>query len=101
MLDVAGALSRRDGRATRDAATRLLGDSSHLPGPVADYLLRAAMLGAVMSKDYSDVAKIDDEFGRDVKPSDSTFVQRVYMRAFANAAPATRRAGDESKAQDP
>ncbi len=64
MLEVASAMARRDGARTRDAATRLLGDSSHLPRPVADYLLRAAMLGAVMAKDYSDVARIDDSSAR-------------------------------------
>jgi spermidine synthase len=102
MLDVARALSRRDGRTTLEAATRLLDDSkAQLPDPMRDYLLRAAMLGAVMSRDFADVAKIDDRFGRDVSSTDSSFVQRLYMRAVADAAAPRAHATDDRKPRDP
>lgn len=101
MLDVVNALSRRDGHAVLVAATRLLEDAKgRLPHPATDYLLRAAMLGAVMSKEYAEVAKIDDRFGGDVPPSESTFVQRVYMRAVADAASAQSPADGDPKRRE-
>ena len=78
---------------------RLLADDSKqkLPGPVTDYLLRAAMVGAVMSKDFAEVARIDDTFGRGVTPSESTFVQRVFLKAFADGASSKPLAGAGSE----
>jgi hypothetical protein len=101
MLDVASALSRRDGHATLEAATQLLVEAKgQLPDPVTDYLSRAAMLGAVMSKDFGDVAKIDDRFGGKGPPSDSSLIERVYLRAMADAASTDARMADDRKPQD-
>jgi predicted membrane-bound spermidine synthase len=100
MLDLARGLARRDGAAARDAATRLLAESrGTLQKPVADYLLRAAMLGAVMAKDFAAVATIDETLGKDVAPNDTTYFQRVYLKAFAGAASAREMA--DAKARSP
>ena len=89
MLKVADALSRRDGKTVRGAATDVLNRyGPTLTNPIADYLLRAAMLGAIMDKDYAAVATIDETAGKNVLPTNGTYLQRVYLKAFADAASA-------------
>lgn len=96
MIELAGALSERDGASARDAARRLLADSrDKLPSAIADYLLRAAMVGAVMAKDFPDVAAIDATLGRHVLTNDTSFYQRVYLKAFADSASAPDAAPSE------
>lgn len=86
MLKLVAALSVRDGKAVRESAYDLLTRfGGSLPPAMADYLLRAAMLGAIMEKNYAAVATIDGTVGRNVIPPASTLLQRVYLKAFAEA----------------
>lgn len=100
MIELAGALSRRDGAAVRNAAQQFLGESGGKVSPaIADYLLRAAMLGAIMEKDFAGVATIDDTYGRYVLTNDTTYYQRIYLKAFAAAA--SEQSASTSESQSP
>jgi spermidine synthase len=87
MLKVADALSRADGQTVRSTATDILTRyGGILTHPIADYLLRAAMLGAIMEKNYAAVATIDETVGKRILPANATYMQRVYLKAFADSA---------------
>jgi spermidine synthase len=87
MLKVVSALSSRDGKTASRSATDMLSRYGPTLGhQVGDYLLRAAMLSAIMDKDYAAVATIDDTVGKNVAPDKNTYLQRIYFKAFADAA---------------
>lgn len=87
LLDVTGALVRNDGAALKASATAALRDHAGKWSPTSrDWLLRAAMLGAIMSGDGASVSQIDNELGRRISGSAITLSYRAYMLSLADSA---------------
>ena len=65
LLAVIAALARGDGAATQQLAGALLAQEKAVVSPmVRDWLVRAAMLGAITAKDYPAVLQLQEKFGR-------------------------------------
>jgi len=94
VLDVVAALARGDWKTVQaGAAAELRNDNARqLSQSSRDWLLRASMLGAVMSGDSAAVSRIDDELGKQVAGNAKTIAYRRYMLAIAGR----RSAGKES-----
>jgi hypothetical protein len=85
LLDVIAALASEDWKTVQlGAASVLREDAGHWSLTSRDWLLRAAMLGAVVSGDYAAVRRIDDELGKQVVGNTITIAYRGYMLALAD-----------------
>lgn len=83
LLDVIAALARGDGAAVRDGATRLLGSASVESPIVREWLLRAAMLGAIQARDFAAVDRIEGAFGAGILSAGPNLAYRTWSRNFA------------------
>jgi len=85
LLEVIGALAREDWSTVQQRAAAVLReDAGHWSPTARDWLLRAAMLGAVVSGDDAAVRRIDDELGKHVLGNAITLSYRGYMLALAD-----------------
>jgi predicted membrane-bound spermidine synthase len=85
LLAVIAALAREDWKTLQDGAAASLRDDAQSWSPaLKDWLLRAAMLGAVMSGDDAAVSGIDNELGKRVAGKTFTVPYRSYMLAIAD-----------------
>jgi hypothetical protein len=66
LLDTIAALAVRDGATVKQKASELLANKAEVRSVIVrDWLLRAAMLGAVDAKDYPGVLKLQELYGSD------------------------------------
>jgi predicted membrane-bound spermidine synthase len=84
LLAVVAAMSRSDWETVQhDASALLQDDSPQLSLATRDWLLRAAMLGAIGAGNFAAVAEIDNTLGKHVEPFGITLKYRAYLLAFA------------------
>lgn len=78
------AVAQRDWAHVLPLATNTLTEHGKSLSPYArDWLLRAAMLGAIAVGNYSVVADLDLAIGKDVEPQGDSLSYRAYMLTFA------------------
>ena len=86
LLDVIAALARSDWPALTTGATQLLDGAARAWSPATrDWLLRAAMLGALAQGDDDAVRHLDDGPGRSIPGNTRTLAYRAWMLALAAA----------------
>jgi predicted membrane-bound spermidine synthase len=86
VLEVIAALARADWKALQSSAVAELRDdhARQLSQASQDWLLRAALLGALMSGDNAAVGHIDSNLGKNMPGSATSIAYRSYMRAMAD-----------------
>lgn len=83
-LDVIAALARRDGKALQAQATALLAADDAISAPgLREWLLRAAMLGAIEAGDYVAVEQLEQSAGRTITSTPPDVWYRTWMRNVA------------------
>ncbi|WP_386067589.1 fused MFS/spermidine synthase [Tahibacter sp. UC22_41] len=86
LLDLIAAQAARDHGQTLAKAERLLVEHrAELPDQVADYVLRAGMLGGVVSKDYAAVLRLAETYRDSVRSTPVTLLHRGWMVNLARA----------------
>ncbi|WP_257384910.1 fused MFS/spermidine synthase [Tahibacter caeni] len=86
LLDLIAAQAARDHSQTLAKADRLLEEHrAELPDPVADYVLRAGMLGGVAAKDYAAVLRLAETYRDSVHSTPVTLLHRGWMVNIARA----------------
>lgn len=84
MLGVIAALARRDGAVLQQQATALLTQKDAVRSAwVADWLIRAAMLGAIQAQDYAAVEQLHRSFDALVKPGGVSEAYRFWSLNLA------------------
>ena len=90
LLDVIAALARRDGTTAAMQADQLLRDPALQAAPdVRDWLLRAAMLGAIDAGRFAAVEQLESVHGKDVTSNAMQTRYRAWMRNYARQRLAT------------
>jgi predicted membrane-bound spermidine synthase len=85
LLSLIRALANNDwSTVQQDAITLLRDDSPYWSATTKDWLLRAAMLSAIATRDYEAVGIIDRDLGRHVIGNTITLAHRSYMLAYAD-----------------
>ena len=82
MLHVLAALARGSGSELHDNAAALL-EHGTASAPVRDWLLRAAMLGAVIEGDFAKVEALEGSFGHTILGGADDRAYREWLRHFA------------------
>jgi spermidine synthase len=86
VLALLDALAQRNFSLVHTQAVALLHEHSKRLSPMAqDWILRAAMLAAIAEHNYEEVGKLEASLGGLAVPTATTYVQRVYLSAFASA----------------
>ncbi|HEV8517330.1 MAG TPA: hypothetical protein VGQ54_02075, partial [Burkholderiales bacterium] len=92
MLGVISSLAARDFARVGPRAVALLQDHRRaLSDPARDWLVRLCMLAAIAEGHYAEVATLDDTLGVDLTSFGWNRMQRSYLRAYAEAQPASTR----------
>ena len=84
LLEAAAARHHRDTLARAEGI--LSAHGAELPGPVADYVLRSAMLAAVAARDFASVRRLDAAYGATTRGTPVTENHRRWMLQLANQA---------------